>query len=345
MTQDSVPLRLTPSTPTGPPPLERAHNALRHIAHSADTLSPQEFINVCANGLGVDRHEYAGQCDPNRSLVEFHLAARYASAGSLEELPTGVKLALCFEEVSEQNRLRGEQWHRGGLEEWSPADWSNAMAGEAGEVCNAVKKLRRLEDGIAQHGGPQTMEAAIGAIADEIADTYLYLDLLAQRLGIDMAEAITSKFNRVSKREGFPQLLPAPLPGGLATRPPVIVFCGSSRFVAEMAVLMWEQEKKGCIAMGLHLLPDAAATRADGSVIEHHLAEEQGVAAQMDELHLRKIDLADEVFVVDVEGYIGESTTREIVYATTLGKPVGYLEPLSNESQERLRAAAAGVGR
>jgi hypothetical protein len=49
---------------------ERMRAAMRHIAATADTLSPQEFINICAGALGVDRHEYGGECAPNRSLVE-----------------------------------------------------------------------------------------------------------------------------------------------------------------------------------------------------------------------------------------------------------------------------------
>jgi bifunctional DNase/RNase len=44
----------------------------------------------------------------------------------------------------------------------------------------------------------------------------------------------------------------------------------------------------------------------------------------MDELHLRKIDLADEIFVVDFNGYIGESTANEIEYAKRHGKVVRY---------------------
>jgi hypothetical protein len=47
---------------------------------------------------------------------------------------------------------------------------------------------------------------------------------------------------------------------------------------------------------------------------------------QLDELHKRKIDLADEVFVINVGGYIGSSTRSEIDYAVTHGKPVRYLE-------------------
>ena len=95
-----------------------------------------------------------------------------------------------------------------------------------------------------------------------------------------------------------------------------------------MATLMWEFEKDGNICMGLHLLPDEAAKRPDGTIIEHHLAEEQGVASQMDELHLRKIDLADTIFVVNKNGYIGDSCRKEINYAKSLGKPIVYLESL-----------------
>ena len=44
-------------------------------------------------------------------------------------------------------------------------------------------------------------------------------------------------------------------------------------------------------------------------------------------MHLRKIDLADEIFVINVGGYIGESTKREIAYATKTSKKINYLEP------------------
>lgn len=47
----------------------------------------------------------------------------------------------------------------------------------------------------------------------------------------------------------------------------------------------------------------------------------------LDELHMRKIDLADEVLILNVGGYIGESTRRELDYAVRLGKKVRFLEP------------------
>lgn len=115
----------------------------------------------------------------------------------------------------------------------------------------------------------------------------------------------------------------SPSPVERLVRPRIVCLCGSSRFVDVMAVISWTFERdEGVICLGLHLLPSWYGEKP----IPDHLAEVEGVAAKMDELHLRKIDLADEVFVVNVGGYIGESTTREIAYAREHGKPVKYLE-------------------
>lgn len=86
------------------------------------------------------------------------------------------------------------------LNSWSITDWACAMAGEAGETCNAVKKLRRLDDGTNTSKDPQTHAEHVESIAQEIADTVIYCDLLAARLGIDLGEAVKIKFNEVSVR-------------------------------------------------------------------------------------------------------------------------------------------------
>jgi hypothetical protein len=49
--------------------------------------------------------------------------------------------------------------------------------------------------------------------------------------------------------------------------------------------------------------------------------------AVLDTLHLRKIDLADRVLIVNPGGYVGESTRREIAYAQAAGKPIRYTDP------------------
>ena len=50
----------------------------------------------------------------------------------------------------------------------------------------------------------------------------------------------------------------------------------------------------------------------------------------LDDMHKRKIDMADEIFVINVDGYIGSSTQSEIEYAKATGKTVRYLEPVED---------------
>jgi NTP pyrophosphatase (non-canonical NTP hydrolase) len=78
-------------------------------------------------------------------------------------------------------------------EDWSLNDWMTAVTGEAGELANLLKKVRR---------GDFTLEEKRGDIADELADVAIYLDILAMRCGVDLGRAIMSKFNRTSERVG-----------------------------------------------------------------------------------------------------------------------------------------------
>ena len=102
-------------------------------------------------------------------------------------------------------------------------------------------------------------------------------------------------------------------------KPNVICLCGSTKFIELFAIKQWELEQAGNIVLGCTLLPGWYCPVSD------HFAEHQGTQAQCDELHLRKIDLADEVLVLNVNGYVGNSTKREIAYAEATGKPVSYL--------------------
>jgi len=114
------------------------------------------------------------------------------------------------------------------------------------------------------------------------------------------------------------------------SQPEIITLCGSSRFAQAMAVLAWEFEKKGRIVLGLHLLPDYYCKyknyKPDTEGIIHHIGEQEGVEDIMDALHFKKIEIADSIYVVNIGGYIGKSTAREIAYAKHLGKPVSYYE-------------------
>lgn len=115
--------------------------------------------------------------------------------------------------------------------------------------------------------------------------------------------------------------------------PEIITLCGSSRFCAEMAVMAWELEKLGAIVLGLHLLPDwyckEKEYKPDDNGSIHHIGEQEGVEDLMDALHFKKIEMSDSIFVVNCNGYIGKSTAREIAYAEHIGKPISYLENIT----------------
>lgn len=86
------------------------------------------------------------------------------------------------------------------LDSWSTADWLVAVTGELGEAANIVKKLNRVRDGIP--GNKETPEELKTALADELADTFVYLDLLTQSLGLSLAEIVQKKFNKTSDKLG-----------------------------------------------------------------------------------------------------------------------------------------------
>ncbi len=96
-------------------------------------------------------------------------------------------------------------------------------------------------------------------------------------------------------------------------RPEIVCICGSTRFAAEMRAANRELTFAGVIVV--------APGEADEPI-----TDEQKTA--LDALHLRKIDLADRVLVVNPGGYVGESTSREIAYARAAGKPITFTDPL-----------------
>lgn len=106
-------------------------------------------------------------------------------------------------------------------------------------------------------------------------------------------------------------------------KPKVICLCGSTRFTDQMLVKQWELTKQGYIVLSWCVLPDWYFTGSDKT----HIGDQEGVKEIVDEVHKRKIDFADEIFVINVDGYIGESTRSEINYAIDHNKPIEWLEP------------------
>lgn len=112
---------------------------------------------------------------------------------------------ISFDELRRINLQRCRRWHPGGLNDWSLSDWYTATVGELGKAGNVIKKLNRSRDGIVGNNiGDLGLK---NALRDELADTIIYLDLLAAAAGIDLANAVVSKFNEVSLRNGFPERL------------------------------------------------------------------------------------------------------------------------------------------
>ncbi len=108
-------------------------------------------------------------------------------------------------------------------------------------------------------------------------------------------------------------------------KPKIITLCGSSRFKAEHEAMQARETLLGAIVIPMGFY--------------HHLQQVPITAEQkrmVDELHFCKIDLSNEILVVNPNGYIGESTTGEIAYAIATHKEIRFSEPkLGEEFMER----------
>jgi hypothetical protein len=109
------------------------------------------------------------------------------------------------------------------------------------------------------------------------------------------------------------------------TRPKIVCLCGSTRF--------WREFQRAGLAETLASNIVLSIGAASGTDDEHfgNLPREEydRVKAMLDQLHLRKIDMADEVLVLNPGGYIGESTGRELMYAVEEKKEIRLLEPIA----------------
>jgi hypothetical protein len=101
-------------------------------------------------------------------------------------------------------------------------------------------------------------------------------------------------------------------------KPRVVTLCGSTRFRAEFEDVQRSETLAGRIVISVGMFGHQEAMDMGGPI-----------KAMLDELHLRKIDISDEILVINKDGYIGASTRREIAYATLTGKPVRYMEGVS----------------
>ena len=104
-------------------------------------------------------------------------------------------------------------------------------------------------------------------------------------------------------------------------RPVVVCLCGSTRFYDEFQAANYRETMAGKIVLSVGFCPhfqDQAHGQEIGCTDEQKLI--------LDDLHKRKIDIADEILVLNIGGYIGDSTRGEIEHAQRTGKAIRYLE-------------------
>ena len=101
--------------------------------------------------------------------------------------------------------------------------------------------------------------------------------------------------------------------------PEIICLCGSTKFYREYQIANFELTLSGHIVLSVGFYP-----HTPDAIHGHEIGIADEDKVRLDELHLRKIDLADSIYVINYNGYIGESTRREIEYAESKGKTINY---------------------
>lgn len=105
-----------------------------------------------------------------------------------------------FRSLTEANKARQVLWNKGGATN-GPLYAATELAGEVGEVCNVVKKLEREARGLVGS------RATLADLEDEIGDVLICVSLLALEYGIDPDVCAARKFNKTSRKLGFPVLM------------------------------------------------------------------------------------------------------------------------------------------
>lgn len=167
-------------------------------------------LHAAHAALSVKLEETQEELESNRRCNLFTWKERAEQAEVKLEAAEKERDELSLTAISSASVSRAKRWHPGGLTDWSALEWAGAMAGEAGEACNAAKKLKRIEDGIANintEEGRSLVEhdAACMQIAKEVADTILYGVLLCASVGVPIVPVLVDVFNRKSEEYGFPE--------------------------------------------------------------------------------------------------------------------------------------------
>lgn len=114
--------------------------------------------------------------------------------------------------------------------------------------------------------------------------------------------------------------------------PKVVCLCGSTRFYEAFQLANYKFTMGGSIVLTVGFYPHAA-----------HIGVTPEQKEKLDDLHFRKIDMADNVHFLNIDGYIGASTARELAYSVFAGKTITYEDPALGEEFEKRNALLLGA--
>ncbi len=120
---------------------------------------------------------------------------------------------------------------------------------------------------------------------------------------------------------------------------PVITLCGSTRFKDDFLKVQKELTLQGYIVISVGLFGHSGDSEVWDGMDEDAVSETK---VMLDEMHKRKIDMADEIYVINPGGYIGDSTKSEIVYARIAGKKIRSLDDINMDAVDDIVREQAG---
>jgi len=145
-------------------------------------------------------------------------------------------------------------------------------------------------------------------------------------------EKIDALYEHIKHEDGciFQELKPEDCPacysGKVSTpaKPKIVCLCGSTKFSEAFRTAQFNETMAGKIVLTI-----GCNMKSDDDLFGN-MAEplKESIKHQLDELHLRKIEMADEVLILNIGSYIGESTRRELEYARKLRKVIRFAEPV-----------------
>lgn len=206
-------------------------------------------------------------------------------------------------------------------------------------VCSRLHHLEVIATLEAKLAAVETQTAEMRIFFDDVLRSSFDEDYIFERAkyfleSTTLGQATVERMERLEERnQQMERLLEQEHTAALSDSPPtemvsgklkIVTICGSSRFVSECAVKAWELNKQGIATFFMPTLPMWYP-----GIQEHHQAEHEGVAENLDNLWLRLIEMSDEVFIMNCGGYIGERTGIERDHAIKFGIPVKYEQAIT----------------